>query len=141
MSIFFLFQKISYGYLSLYKYIFNKSWSTASDFIRFWKCREVINCQSFKSFCWDCIKRPPFICDLFMKVPWRVAYDSLRNRNADTIHQKLKWTRQLVWYRSTATLRRQQIKQYTASNEGGYNALSKSTRHSAWPISFCPLKF
>ena len=25
----------------------------------------------------DCIKRPPVICDLFTKVPWRVAYDSL----------------------------------------------------------------
>ena len=25
----------------------------------------------------DCIKRPPVICDLFIKVPWRVAYDSL----------------------------------------------------------------
>ena len=29
----------------------------------------VMHFLSSKSFCWDYIKRPPVICDLFIKVP------------------------------------------------------------------------
>ena len=58
-------------------YMFYKAWSTSRYFIRFWKCWEVIHVLSSWSMYGDCIKRPPVICDLFIKVPWRVAYDSL----------------------------------------------------------------
>ena len=47
-------------------YMLNKAWSTASDFSRFWKSWEVIHCLSSESFCGDCIKRPPVICDLLL---------------------------------------------------------------------------
>ena len=62
-------------------YILNNAWSTSSDVFRFWKCWEV-DIHIFSSFFFwslygDCIKRPPVICDLFIKVPWRVTCDSL----------------------------------------------------------------
>ena len=69
--------KISFGYFCLYMYMFNKVWSTSSDFIRFWKCLEVIYFFPSRSLYGDCIKGTPAICDLFIKVLWRVTYDSL----------------------------------------------------------------
>ena len=100
MSIFFLFQKISYCYFSLYMYMFNKAWSTASDFIRFWKCWESIYYLSSNSFCGDCIKRPPVIWDLFTKVRWRVTYDSLDcTRNFIMDNMLYMHVCYIIWYK------------------------------------------
>ena len=57
-----------------------QDWATRKSYLKLspkkaWKCSPTL-CSSWSLY-GDCIKRPPVICDLFIKVPWRVTYNSL----------------------------------------------------------------
>jgi hypothetical protein len=74
------------------------------------------------SFFVDCIKRLPFICDLFMDVLWRVTYDSLDCSNNSVCDKRKSHT----WLRTT-------ILSVTKQRDNN-NSVSDKTN---WQQQFC----